>query len=89
MATDQPTIPLGIEQLNIAAVAFHEQADAFRAIAATKHTVAENLDAAAVIAHRLASLRFIVAEIADRCTDKAPDIARDLRAALDAAAVEV
>jgi hypothetical protein len=87
MATDQPTIPLGIEALSIVATGFREQADAYRAAADAKRAVAVNLTVAANICDRLASLRFEIGEILTHTTD--PDTARELRDALDDAAKEV
>jgi hypothetical protein len=84
MATDQPTIPLGIDALNFAASQFHDQADKFRVAADARNTLAANLALAARICDRLASLRFEVAEIAAKTAD--PTAARDLRAALEDAA---
>jgi hypothetical protein len=90
MATDQPTpnpktVTLNIEFLNFCGARFHEHADNFTPAAADLLTaIAKDLNLAAQICDRMASLRFEVGEIAAKCSD--PDAARELRDALDDAA---
>jgi hypothetical protein len=88
MATDKPTITqFNIETLNTLGAQCFDHADTMKALGTVFLAVAGALNTAANVTARLAHLRFEIGEAITHTKD--PDIARELRDALEDAAKPV